>query len=272
MPASSFMDELAEILERYIRNARAELDARWAEWPLDLSRTHIHEVVGGLLARQVSLAVNVAAAPPVWNPHAGPVLLRAMTDVVITLAWILEKPDERSKQYIEYGLGQVKLDIERRKADFTVDDLSEAERKIIEVSEAWLQQQRWPFLTEVNLGSWSDVSTRQMAQETGLIDFYNYTYQLFSGAAHSMWQHVGRFNVQPCHSPLHRYHRVPVDPDIPPDFYWLELAAKYLLRAFQIFDDKSGVTVTEPSSYERLGEEVDDLNRRHENSAQSSEA
>lgn len=109
------MDELADVLDRYIQNARGELNARWAEWPLDLSRTHIHEVVGGLLARQVSLAVNVAGAPSVWNHHAAPVLLRAMTDVVISLAWILEKPDERSRQYIEYGLGQVKLDIERRK-------------------------------------------------------------------------------------------------------------------------------------------------------------
>src|ERR1043166_8468855 len=210
---AEFMEMLRDALENFVENARGELEARWTEWPLDLSRTHIHEVVGGLLARQVSLAVNFASSPAIWNPHIAPVVLRAMTDLVISLAWILEKPDERSKQYIEYGLGQIKLDVERRRSELHPENPNEDELKIIEASEAWLEGQRWPFLTEVNLGSWSEVSTRKMAEETGLLDFYNYTYQLFSASAHSMWQHVGRLNLRHCQSPLHRYHRVPFDPD-----------------------------------------------------------
>lgn len=262
MTEPSFIDALGTVVERYAANARAELDARWAEWPLDLSRTHIHEVIAGLLARQVSLAVQIASAPSIWNPHAAPVLLRAMTELIITLAWILEKPDDRAKMYIHYGLGQMKLDLERRKSQLDLDNPDPAQQRVIEMSEAWIEQQRWPFLTEVNLGSWSEISVRKMAQDTGLEDLYNYPYQMFSAAAHSMWHHVERLNLQPCHSPLHRYHRVPADPDVSPDFSFLDLAAKYLAEAFAIFDNKLNVNVNTPSAYELLSADIDELLKR----------
>lgn len=272
MTEPSFLDALGAVVERYAANARAELDARWAEWPLDLSRTHIHEVIAGLLGRQVSLAVQVASAPSIWNPHAAPVLLRAMTEVIITIAWILEKPDDRAKMYIHYGLGQVKLDLERRKSQLDPDNPDPAQQQEVDVREAWVEQQRWPFLTEVNLGSWSEISVRKMAQDTGLEDLYNYPYQMFSAAAHSMWHHVERFNLQPCHSPLHRYHRVPADLDVSPDYSFLDLAAKNLADAFAIFDEKCSVNVNAPSAYELLSSDVDELCREDHVSAPPAEA
>ena len=117
MTNDDFMQRLAGIIERFQEGARAELEHRWKEWPLDPSKLHVHEVVGGLLSRQVSLATDLASAPSIWTVHTAPVLLRAMADVVITIGWILEQPNERSEQYILYGLGQLKLDTERRKAE-----------------------------------------------------------------------------------------------------------------------------------------------------------
>lgn len=259
MAQNKFLDRLAVVVEAFQANARAELDARWNEWPLDLSRTHVHEVIGGLLARQVSLAGNFASAPSIWNPHVAPVLLRAMADVVITAAWILEEPDERAKRYIYYGLGQMKIEMERRKAKLDLVDPNPVSLRTVEASEEWIEQQRWPFLVEVNLGSWTDVSVREMALKTGLIDFYNDVYQEFSAATHSTWHHVGLLNVEQCQSPLHRYHRVPVDPPILPDIRFLLLAGEYLAKLFEIFDAKCDVRTDVPSAFEALWSDVDAL-------------
>ncbi|SRR5260370_12900418 len=107
---------LWRIAHDFANAARAELDARWRAWTLDLSKTEVHEVVGALLARQVTLARTVISNPGTWTPHAAPVLLRAMADVRISLEWILGSPDERAQRFIEYGLGQMKLEMEHRKA------------------------------------------------------------------------------------------------------------------------------------------------------------
>src|SRR5438445_11115410 len=60
----------------------------------------------------------------------------------------------------------------------------------------------WNFLVEVNIGAWSGKTAREMAEESGIIDFYNYVYMPFSQCAHSTWYHVGRYNSNPSESPL----------------------------------------------------------------------
>ena len=53
-------------------------------------------------------------------------------------------------------------------------------------------------------GAWSGKTTRDMAEESGILDFYNYVYTPFSQCAHSTWYHVGRYNSDPSESPLTR--------------------------------------------------------------------
>src|SRR5882672_11079198 len=107
---------LAIILDVYVAGVRAELQARWDAWTIDLTKSHFYEVVGGLVARQVTLATQLATSPPIWNGHIAPLILRAMTDAYITLAWILEDPDTRTDLFIKFGLGQLKLWLEHFKA------------------------------------------------------------------------------------------------------------------------------------------------------------
>jgi hypothetical protein len=38
----------------------------------------------------------------------------------------------------------------------------------------WLKSQRIPQLLEVNLGSWSGLTVRKMAEEAECLDFYNH--------------------------------------------------------------------------------------------------
>lgn len=210
-------EKMEKIIGDYIDAVRSELAARWRQWRLDLTKPELHEVVGALIARQVTLATQLARSPGTWNPHTAPVLLRSMTDAYITLAWILKDPVERSRKFILYGLGQQKLVLEHRKAALTAEGKEPAQDPVVKATEAWLNAQRFDFLTEVNVGSCAEVSVRDMAEEADCLDLYRYAYTPFSAATHNMWHHISRLSLQVCENPLHRYHKMPFDPDFGPD-------------------------------------------------------
>lgn len=131
---------------------------RWKLFNLDLSCIEFFEVVGGLLTRQANLTIQFAKNPDIWNPHIAPLVLRTQIDTYITLAWILESNSlERSQNYILYGLGQEKLQIEHLQSILD-ERRSEEEitiRVFIELRKKWLNDQLFDFLTEVDVGNWS---------------------------------------------------------------------------------------------------------------------
>jgi hypothetical protein len=253
------LDAVHQLIEAFTGRAREELEHRLKAWPLDLAKRDFHEVVGALLARQVTLASQLAACPPIWNGHIAPLILRAMADAYITLAWLLKDPLDRCKKFIHYGLGQEKLQLEHRRAEMETRQPHEGEREYCEAIEAWTNSQRATFLTDVNVGSWSGMSTRAMAEEAGCLDFYNYVYTPFSACSHSMWQHVARYNLKECRSPLHRFHGVPAVRDAPLDTDYLYLAAKYLQKTFAAFDGAVGITTEIQSAFDVLCQELDRL-------------
>jgi hypothetical protein len=248
---------LDELIKAFTVRAREELGHRLGKWPTDLSRQAFHEVVGGLLARQVTLACDIVSCPEIWNGDIAPVILRAMADVHITVAWLLKDPLDRCNKFIHYGLGQAKLHLEHRRADIGTREPFDGELEQCEALEAWINSQRATFLTEVNLGSWSGMSTRAMAEEAGCLDFYNYVYTPFSACAHSMWQHVARYDLEECRNPLHRFHRIPaiqkgiLDPCYP------YLAGKYLNKTFLTFDDAIGISSDLQSAFDVLSQQLD---------------
>jgi hypothetical protein len=78
-----------------------------------------------------------------------------------------------------------------------------------------------------------------MAEEAGILDFYNYVYTPFSQCVHSTWHHVGRYNSQPSDRPLTSLLWVPDIADASGDVWNLHLVAKYLDRTFNLFDEKA---------------------------------
>jgi hypothetical protein len=250
---------LSGIIDNYVKMLYKELDARWEHWELDLSQREVHEVIGGLLARQVTLASELAHAPSIWNSHMAPLVLRAMTDVRINLAWILEEPKDRARKFILYGLGQAKLLLEHHKQSVPDDGASPEEDVLIKSYEEWINSQRFTFLTEVNVGSWSGFDTRKMAEEAGCLDVYRFVYTPFSACTHSMWQHVEKYNLAYCGNPLHRYHRVPATPRLHIDPHYLYLAAKYAEASFALFDEKIGADPEVASSLDYLVEQLNSL-------------
>jgi hypothetical protein len=232
------LEDLFYAIEARIRQ---ELRLRCEAYEPDFRTPEVFNVLTALLARQATLAIEMASAPQLWNGHSAPLFLRAMTDVHITLSWILLDAKTRSRQYIDHGLGQAVLELEHRKKKLeSADDNSkEMMKQIIRACEAWIDAQRWNFLVEVNVGTWSGKTTREMAEDAKILDFYNCVYTPFSQCAHSTWHHVGRYNSAPSESPLTRQLWMPRIVESQSDVWNLRLAAKYLDKSFNIFDEKA---------------------------------
>jgi hypothetical protein len=231
-------EELLHLIEERIRQ---ELRIRCEAYIPDFRMPEVFSVLTALLARQATLAIEFVSAPQLWNSHSAPLFLRAMADVHITLSWILLDPETRARQYIDHGLGQAMLELEHRKNQMEPvdEDSKESLKKIIRAYEVWINVQRWNFLVEVNVGAWSGKTTRQMAEEAGILDFYNYVYTPFSQCVHSTWYHVGRYNSGSSESPLTRQLWVPGIHESPTDPWNLNLTAKYLDKSFNLFDERA---------------------------------
>lgn len=122
--------------------------------------------------------------------------------------------------------------------------------------EDWIDRQKYRFLTEVNLGSWSGIDTRRMAEEANCVDFYNYSFQPFTSAVHNMWNHVAKWNLVYCPNPLHRYHGMPVVRRLRPSIDFVLEAASYADKAFVLFDGKTSNTSKPTSAFEQLKQDL----------------
>ena len=94
-----------QAIHAFVRHLATQVQVRWEAWAHGYEKRHVHEVVCGLLARQASLAGEIALNPPIWNAHSAPLFLRSMVENCITIAWILNSPEERAKQFVSYGVG-----------------------------------------------------------------------------------------------------------------------------------------------------------------------
>jgi hypothetical protein len=250
-----------QAVNSYIKDVQKELVAHTKAWKIDLTKTELYEVVGGLLARQVTISTELAKAPQIWNGHIAPVILRTMVDTYITLAWILEKPLERSRQFILFGLGQEKLTLEHHKAEISSRGKKLEDHPYVKQMEDMLNSQRYTFLTEVNVGSWSGHDVRKMADEADCLDLYHFAYTPFSAATHSMWHHIVRYNLRYCNNPLHKYHRIPVAPEVPHDEDFLYRAAKYAAKTFDLFRRKTDVKPNVPSAFDRFNNTLREISQ-----------
>lgn len=256
MSDDSKFEDLIRAIDAKVRE---ELRLRCEAYTPDFRMPEVFNVLTALLARQSTLTIEIASAPQLWNGHSAPLFLRAMTDVHITLAWILLDAKTRTRQYIDHGLGQAVLELEHRKKRLESADESSKEdlEQMVRAHEAWIDTQRWNFLVEINVGAWSGKTTREMAEEAGILDFYNYVYTPFSQCAHSTWYHVGRYNSGPSESPLTRQLWIPRIVDSPSDVWNLSLAAKYLDKSFNAFDEKALGIPPSSGIQDWIGEEIE---------------
>jgi len=268
-----FAATIAPILRTYVRTVREELREHWKSWPVNMAAKRVHEVIGAHLARQVSLATRLVQSPGIWNPHVGPVVLRVMVDNHINLAWILAEPEDRARKFVEHGLGQEKLIIEHRKVTVRESGGDPDNDDEIKSDEAWVDSQHFGFLTEVNIGGWSGLDTRKMAEEVGLLEMHRRDYTTLSCSVHNMWNHVGKYNVQKCKNPLHGFHMVPCDStQFELDINYPLGAAAYVEGTFDLFRQKAGVTSSTPSAFSYFGDAIAKLGTEEEAQENHSES
>lgn len=256
-------------IEDYIRNIWLELQERWNEWPKDLTQKELYEVVGGILSRQIAIMTNYSSNSSLWNNEMAPIILRSMVDNYINLAWIVMKPLERSQKFILHGLGQAKLQIEHRKKQLEDDGLESNKDPLVEATENWINTQRYTFLTEVNIGSWSGLNTRTMAEEAGCIDIYNYVYQPFSTAAHNMWNHISRYNLVQSENPLHKFMLMPALSSNDAELEYFELGAKFMDKLFHLFDSTFNYQPKRESSYGIVVERISQIEKELRDSTEA---
>ena len=239
----------------FVNHLSAQVQVRWSAWDPGNGKHHVREVVGGLLVRQATLASELAINPYAWNAHSGPLFLRPMVEICITIAWILKSPDKRAKQFIDFGLGQENLLLEHAKEGLREDGEEPEKDPEIRAWEGWLNTQRYTFLTEVNVGSWGP-TLRDMAEEVGLLNLHRQDYARWSSSTHSMWHHILRYNIRHCTNPLHGYHGVPDIINFPPNPEFLQYAAEYMDKVISIFDEATGTNVDGHSAVEVLDREL----------------
>ncbi len=257
-----YSEELEKILIRYSQNIEEDLKDRWNNWEKDLTIPEKFEVIGGLMSRQITIAMNFMSCSSIWNGHIAPIIMRSLVDNYINFAWIIADPVLRARKFIYFGLGQEKLLLEHRKEEMKNHEPDEKEKIMVEATESWINQQRFTFLTEVSLKNWSEISVRQMAEESNCIDLYNYVYQPFSCAAHNMWNHIAKYNLVESDNPLHKFFRKPAIYTFKPDIYYLELTGKYVDKMFRLFDNKIGFKPTKEYSFEIFTNELYDFEEK----------
>jgi hypothetical protein len=272
MKSENVNKEFKKILDTYIDNTLNELRIIWNNLSIDLTRKEMYEVLGGLIARQITIAKQFLSCSSIWTEDIAPIILRSMADNYINFAWILNDPLDRSRKFILHGLGQEKLVIEHRKKELENEGINYKDDEFIKACERWIDTQRYSFLTEVNIGSWSGLSTRDMAEQSGCMDFYNYVYLPFSCAAHNLWNHIAKYNLIISENPLHNYLRRPVIPDNYNALIYVDLAAKYVDKMLCEFDTVFKDQPKRKSSYKILKNSFIKLNKKIEKGSDNNTA
>lgn len=245
---SSPKDELQALVSDYESYLTHSFNELWSKVPIDPIHSETFSVIGALLARQVTLSIQLARSPATWNGHAAPLFLRSQTDLHITVAWILGDLIKRARMYVLHGLGEEKLIIEQYKKEISDDPETpnlELIKQLIAVKSDWLSSQRHEWLVEVNLGHWAQLDTRTMAKEADCESLYKFAYKPFSHVAHNMWPHVSIYNSKQCENPLHRYHLIPSLRDAGVDIDYLYRSCKYVNKTYEAFIKRFDISMTD---------------------------
>jgi len=247
------------LINEYAQNIDSEFKHFWNSWEIELSEKEIHEVLSALIARQITIAIQFNSCIAGWTGDLAPIVLRSLADNYINIAWILKSPLERSRKFIFYGIGREKLNMEHRKLQMEEDGFDSENDPLIRLSKEWINFHQYDFLTDVNVGSWSEKSVFKMAEEGECKGFYNHVYQPFSNVAHSTWNHVGKYNAKISDNPLHNNLLIPRINIGKPHYDYLELSAKYVEKALNKIHDTFNIERFEVNSYSTLLEGIEKM-------------
>lgn len=166
-----------------------------------------HDSAFGLTLFAVSMLADALSLRPAEFISVK-LLLRSVVEAHINLRYLKVKDDHTVwLQFRNYGNAQAKLALLKY-----LDYRKKPEYVNIEQLFAFANQDLWLEFQEIELGSWSKKSLREIATEAKLKDVYDQHYQILSVTAHAHWTGIREPNFTVCLNPLHRLHLIPAAP------------------------------------------------------------
>ncbi|HOI55945.1 MAG TPA: DUF5677 domain-containing protein [Phycisphaerae bacterium] len=208
------------------QSARVYLDRLASQSRPDLYAPERDEVLFGLISRAIRLFVLIAEDPNLWARDTAGIMLRCLADTVITFAYLVRAgTDEDFRLFVQYGEGQAKLLMLHLQDSYPLDrSLDGRTSKAIADELGFFT----PELIPIELGSWSKMDTRKLAQKAGFERLYRLVFNPTSSDVHGTWLSLKHSNLLRCGEPLHRFHRLPAYVD-PPVFVNTLIAAQELI-------------------------------------------
>lgn len=241
---SEFFETSMAIGLDFERKLKETLVDLWFKAPHDPEFTGKTEVLDGLLMRQVNLACVVATSPQTWSMDICGMILRSMTETQITLEWFNKNGTrEDYKQFIEHGLGQKKLILEHQQRNLERAEPEDADefRQALKEMEATLEADRYKFLIPVDVDSWSEKSTRNLAIEADCKDLYDLRFQQHNPAIHGSWDFIKDHNLVDCQNPLHQFHRIPQFQPLAKNPFGVIEAGNLMIRSLESWLEARGL-------------------------------
>jgi len=136
--------------------------------------------------------------------------LRTLTEIAITLAYLVKKDDSNVwQQFRNYGVGRAKLIYMKQEGEDSPSFVK------TEVLEALANEDYWEEFTSIELGHWRGRDLRRLAEVTGMKDLYDKYYDWTSHHGHGHWGAIRESEFLICMNPLHRFHRVLAPQSLP---------------------------------------------------------
>ena len=206
--SQDFSSKLEVICKSNVKLLTEYIEAVRSNYKFDLYTPENDEVVLGLFSRIIRLASLINENSFLWSFDLGRILLRCLSDTVITFCYLILKNDDvLFASFVEYGRGKEKLLLLHLQDTHPKEVAPSGETPDILLDQ--LGGGMSPAFIDINLGDWKDVSARDMAKTCGLLDIYRLIYDPTSSDIHGTWTSIKNVNLTYCANPLHRLHRVP---------------------------------------------------------------
>lgn len=210
------LDLLQQARKSFIATA-AELNDRFqkiaSKADPDLYDPDRYEVLTGIAARAIQIALAASATPAMWSSVLGSPALRAIAEALIVVRWLIytEASDPLIyRQFKEYGRGRLKLF--KLHLEEYIDTLKEVPDTLNDLHEsvtAEANEDLLEWFQDVQLsGNFSKQDLRTMATAVGMQSTYRLVFRPASSEVHGEWPVIDRSVLERCGNPLHGGHRV----------------------------------------------------------------
>lgn len=197
-------ERLDELTERFLSKSRS-VDP-------DLYSPDRHEVLTGLVYRQLRTLSIMVNYPALWTMEHGSAMIRSVLEARIVVKWLLHRNDPALfARFEDYGRGRLKLlKLHLEEYRDSLETPPEGLDEQIEYFDALVNSEIWEEFQDISIeGSFAGVDTRRMAEQVGLLTEYRLVFAPASAAVHGEWNSLDQYVLSQCENPLHRRHRIP---------------------------------------------------------------